>query len=193
MQEKIKDSVEEVIYWVSRIIDVFAELLELLYTAINCNNIQCVKSVRIQSYSVLHFPAFGLNKERYFLGSAELDLDINFLNLVFHLLVTVQKNQNSHQTWLSSRCRLFSWNSKFSKYQESRSKYLVFQIHCAKNLVFQTFWFKIPGLSSEIQGFPAFQKYCFACFFFITIFQKFCFVFCFLIIALENFVLFLVF
>ena len=78
MQEKIKDSVEEVIYWVSRIIDVFAELLELLYTAINCNNIQCVKSVRIQSYSVLHFPAFGLNKERYFLGSAELDLDINF-------------------------------------------------------------------------------------------------------------------
>ena len=83
---------------------VFAELLELLYTAVTCNNTQCVKSVRIRSYSGLHFPAFGLNTERYLLRSAELDLTINFLNLVFHLLVTVQKNQNSHQTW----CRLLS-------------------------------------------------------------------------------------
>ena len=189
MQEKIKDSVEEVIYWVNRIMGVFAELLELLYTAVTCNNTQCVKSVRIRSYSGLHFPAFGLNTERYFLRSAELDLTINFLNLVFHLLVTVQKNQNSHQTW----CRLLSWNSKFSKCQVSRSKYLVFQIDCAKNLVFQTFWFKMSGFSIEIQGFPAFQKYCFAFCFFFIIFLKFCFVFCFLIIALENFVLFLVF
>ena len=31
----------------------------------NTNNIYCVKSVRIQSYSGLDFPTFGLNTERY--------------------------------------------------------------------------------------------------------------------------------
>ena len=30
------------------------------------NAMHCAKSLRIQSYSVLHFPAFGLNTERYF-------------------------------------------------------------------------------------------------------------------------------
>ena len=31
----------------------------------NTNNIYCVKNVRIQSYSGLDFPTFGLNTERY--------------------------------------------------------------------------------------------------------------------------------
>ena len=29
------------------------------------DSLHCVKSVRIRSYSYLHFPAFGLNRERY--------------------------------------------------------------------------------------------------------------------------------
>ena len=29
------------------------------------DSLHCVKSVRIRSYSCLHFPAFGLNRERY--------------------------------------------------------------------------------------------------------------------------------
>ena len=31
----------------------------------SCLNLHCVKSVRIPSYSGPHFPAFGLNTERY--------------------------------------------------------------------------------------------------------------------------------
>ena len=77
---------------------VFAELLKLLYTVVTCNNTQWLKRVRIRSYSGLHFHAFGLNTERYFFRSAQLDFTIDFLNLVFYLLVTIQKKQNSHQT-----------------------------------------------------------------------------------------------
>ena len=32
------------------------------------SEIHCVKSVRIRSYSGPHFPAFGLNTERYFVS-----------------------------------------------------------------------------------------------------------------------------
>ena len=42
----------------------------ILFEDLDVNNVQVssmhwVKSVRIRSYSVPHFPAFGLNKERY--------------------------------------------------------------------------------------------------------------------------------
>ena len=32
----------------------------------NVSNVHCAKSVRIWSYSGPYFPAFGLNKERYY-------------------------------------------------------------------------------------------------------------------------------
>ena len=37
----------------------------LMLTISDTNHIHCVKSVRIRSYSGLHFPAFELNMERY--------------------------------------------------------------------------------------------------------------------------------
>ena len=68
--------------------------------------------------------------------------------------------ENTNQTWLSSRYRLFSRNSKFSNYRVFLSKYLVFQIQCAKNLLSQTFFIWNTGFfdpntrfSIEILGF----------------------------------------
>ena len=37
----------------------------ILFTILTISSEHCVKSVRIRSYSGLHFPAFGLNTERY--------------------------------------------------------------------------------------------------------------------------------
>ena len=49
---------------------------EVAFKTLNvCANTHCVKSVRIQSYSSLHFPAFGLNTERYFLWILFIDFE----------------------------------------------------------------------------------------------------------------------
>ena len=45
--------------WASRLLDALICFSELI------NGKHCVKLVRIQSYSGPHFPAFGLNTERY--------------------------------------------------------------------------------------------------------------------------------
>ena len=37
----------------------------VFYQAVSQDSLHCVKSVRIRSYSGPHFPAFGLNTERY--------------------------------------------------------------------------------------------------------------------------------
>ena len=40
----------------------------VLNTPLSIQNIHCVKGVRIRSFSSPHFPAFGLNTERYFVS-----------------------------------------------------------------------------------------------------------------------------
>ena len=79
----------------------------------------------------------------------------HFFNPAFRLLVTIQtygKSKNNCRTWLWSWYRLFSRNSKFSKYWVICSKYLVFQIQDVGNLVSQYIWLEIPSILIEIQG-----------------------------------------
>ena len=73
---------------------------------------------------------------------SEIDLSL-FEKPLFHLLV---KTQPKHSHRLSSRYRFLVefpsfWNTRYFTW----NTYLVFQIQCAKNLVFQTFSFEIPS------------------------------------------------
>ena len=90
---------------------------------------------------------------------SEIDLSL-FEKPLFHLLV---KTQPKHSHRLSSRYRFLVefpsfWNTRYFTW----NTYLVFQIQCAKNLVFQTFSFEMPSFfypnamfSIEILGFSS--------------------------------------
>ena len=73
---------------------------------------------------------------------SEIDLSL-FEKPLFHLLV---KTQPKHSHRLSSRYRFLVefpsfWNTRYFTW----NTYLVFQIQCAKNIVFQTFSFEMPS------------------------------------------------
>ena len=84
--------------------------------------LRCVKSVRIRSYSVPHFPAFGLNTERYSVSlriqpeceeirnriTPNMDTFYRVSNSNFHQLMLLTANDNPG---------IFKWlEKKYLKY-----------------------------------------------------------------------------
>ena len=54
---------------------IFKETMNNLNFQKNLLLIHCVKSVRIRNYSSPHFPAFGLNTERYGVNAGKCELE----------------------------------------------------------------------------------------------------------------------